>query len=312
VKRGDYEEILIVSTGFRSINIFRSQIFSPLPRERNDAMSEWKSGTVHANGITLHYTRTGGDKPPVVAAHGITDNGLCWTPLAQALAADYDLILVDARGHGRSDVPEAGYTIMEHAADHAGVIQALGLDRPALLGHSMGAMTSSYLAAQYPDLVRGIILEDPPWRPRGEEQSDDERRAWAESWRAEVVARKGLTPAQVIEQGRQQRPMWSDAEFGPWAEAKLQVSPKVIDMVEFPSPPWSAYVAQINCPALLIIGDVEQGAIVSPQAAEQVAALNPRFEVMHIPGAGHNIRREQFAPYLAAVRGFLQRLYQNG
>jgi N-formylmaleamate deformylase len=274
-------------------------------------MSEWKSDTVQANGITVHYTRTGGDKPPVVAAHGITDSGLCWSPLAQALAADYDLILVDARGHGRSDVPEAGYTVVEHAADHAGLIQALGLERPAMIGHSMGAMTSSYLAAQYPNLVRGIILEDPPWRARGEVQSTADRLARAQEWRNDILARKGLTPAQVIEQGRQARSTWSEAEFGPWAEAKLQVSPKVVDLVEFPSPHWTEYLANIPCPALLIIGDEAQGAIVSPQTAEQVAALNPKVEVTHLPGAGHNIRREQFEPYVATVRRFLQRLYQN-
>ena len=41
-------------------------------------MSSWTSNTVDANGITLHYWRTGGDKPALVLCHGITDNGLCW------------------------------------------------------------------------------------------------------------------------------------------------------------------------------------------------------------------------------------------
>jgi N-formylmaleamate deformylase len=65
-------------------------------------MAHWQSGDVTANGIRLHYTRTGGDKPPLVLAHGVTDDGLCWTPVAAALAPDYDVIMVDARGHGRS------------------------------------------------------------------------------------------------------------------------------------------------------------------------------------------------------------------
>ena len=57
------------------------------------------------NGLKLHYTRTGGAKPPVVLAHGFSDDGLCWTPVAEALAADYDVVMVDARGHGRSAAP---------------------------------------------------------------------------------------------------------------------------------------------------------------------------------------------------------------
>lgn len=55
-------------------------------------MSDWQSRTVEVNGLTLHYTRTGGDKPTVVLAHGFSDDGLCWTPVAKQLEADYDLV----------------------------------------------------------------------------------------------------------------------------------------------------------------------------------------------------------------------------
>src|SRR4051794_8028698 len=108
-------------------------------------MPLWSTGDVTANGIRLHYTRTGAGtapgKPAVVLTHGFSDNGLCWTPVAEVLADDYDVIMIDARGHGQSDAPAEGYGSAEHAADVAGVIAALGLRRPALLGHSMGAAT---------------------------------------------------------------------------------------------------------------------------------------------------------------------------
>ncbi|MCP4687120.1 MAG: alpha/beta hydrolase, partial [Desulfobacterales bacterium] len=108
-------------------------------------MSEWFSGEVVANGIKIHYTRTGGDKPPVVLSHGFTDNGLCWTRAAWVLEKDYDVVMYDARGHGLSDAPEAGYSAEDHAADLAGLIQALELKdpRPVLMGHSMGASTAA-------------------------------------------------------------------------------------------------------------------------------------------------------------------------
>src|ERR671938_601164 len=99
-------------------------------------MSSWQSDNIEVNGLRLHYTRTGGEKPPVVLAHGFSDDGLCWTPVAEALAPEYDVIMVDARGHGRSEAPEQGYGPIEQAADLAGVIAALGLQRPAVLGHS--------------------------------------------------------------------------------------------------------------------------------------------------------------------------------
>ena len=56
-------------------------------------MDHWQSGSIDVGGIRLHYTRTGGGapgaKPPMVLAHGFSDDGLCWTPVARALAADY-------------------------------------------------------------------------------------------------------------------------------------------------------------------------------------------------------------------------------
>jgi len=107
-------------------------------------MTDWYADKIATNGIQLYYTRTGGDKPPVVLAHGFSDDGLCWTPVAEKLAADYDVIMVDARGHGRSDTPEQGYTPIDMAADLAGVITGLGLNKPTVLGHSMGGSTTMY------------------------------------------------------------------------------------------------------------------------------------------------------------------------
>src|SRR3954453_6207902 len=123
-------------------------------------MSSWNTGKIVVNGVRFHYTRTGGKKPAVVLAHGFSDAGLCWTPVAQALAADYDLVMVDARGHGFSDAPETGYTLTEMASDLQGVITGLGLVRPAIVGHSMGGGTTLALAGLYPDVPGAIILED--------------------------------------------------------------------------------------------------------------------------------------------------------
>lgn len=127
-------------------------------------MINWTANKIATNGVTLHYTRTGsnmgGDKPPVILAHGFSDDGLCWTPVAEVLEADYDVIMVDARGHGRSDAPEQGYGPIEMAADLAGVITGLGLHKPAVLGHSMGGSTTMALAGLYPDIPGAILIED--------------------------------------------------------------------------------------------------------------------------------------------------------
>ncbi len=268
-------------------------------------MSDWLSGDVIANGIKIHYLRTGGAKPPLVLAHGLTDNSLCWTPLVQRLEQAYDCIMVDARGHGQSDAPDAGYTGADHAADYVGVIAALHLSKPAMIGHSMGAATSAYLAAHYPDLVSAIVLEDPPWRSQAEKATPEQATAFAEAWRARVMAQHGLTRAELIEEGRKDRPAWSAAEFEGWATAKQQVSPNALNYASELSKPWWEFVAKINCPALLVTADVALGAVVSPATARSAVALNPNIRMAHIAGAGHNIRREQFEPYVRTVREFL-------
>ena len=117
-------------------------------------------GDFATNGITIHYYRTEKTAqmrswPSLVLLHGITDSGLCWPRVVKALAPEYELILPDARGHGLSDKPATGYAPQDHAADVAGLIRGLGLERPILIGHSMGAGVSATVAALYPDQVRG-------------------------------------------------------------------------------------------------------------------------------------------------------------
>lgn len=270
-------------------------------------MPEWFSGDVVANGIKIHYTRTGGDKPPVVLSHGFTDNGLCWTRIAQVLEKDYDVIMYDARGHGFSDAPEAGYSAEDHAADLAGLIRALDLERPRpmLIGHSMGAITAAATAANYPELVRCAVLEDPPWRADILALSAEERMAAAAEWRAGVVELKSKTREEIMAFCRTQNPTWAEVECGPWADSKLQLHLIVFEASHAPRTPWQDIARQITCPVLLITGDPEMGAIVPPEIAQEAAGLWRSGEIAHISGAGHNIRREQFDRYVEAVTAFL-------
>ncbi len=198
-------------------------------------MGIWQDGFVETNGIRLHYTRTGGVGRPIVFAHGITDNGRCYTRLAKALEAYYDCVMVDARGHGKSDRPETGYSPRDHAADLAGLIAALGLEKPVIMGHSMGGGNATVLAAEYPELVSAAILEDPAWEwPGTMAENEVARRERYDTWRKNVELRQGETPASIIAQGRLEHTDWSAEEFDDWAEAKLQVAPQALEFVLYP------------------------------------------------------------------------------
>jgi N-formylmaleamate deformylase len=124
-------------------------------------LTDWSTGNCATNGINIHYTRTGGSKPPLILLHGLTANGACWAALAHAIEVDYDVIMPDARGHGKSSVPEYGYRYEDHANDVVGLIEALRLSTPILIGHSMGGLVAAVVASRNPELLRCLILADP-------------------------------------------------------------------------------------------------------------------------------------------------------
>jgi pimeloyl-ACP methyl ester carboxylesterase len=257
-------------------------------------------GRVQTNGIETSYRRTGGVRPPVLLLHGLTDNGACWTRLARELEADYDLVMPDARGHGRSSVPDAGYSPEDRAADAVALIDTLGLERPVVLGHSMGGLTAALVAADAPGRVRGAILEDPAFiSPEG----------WASpmlpEWRAQHAVALGWSVEEMIASGRAEHPGWPDDIWATWARAKLETSLKAFDWFNFPPTDFRAVIARLGAPTLLITGEPTLGAVVPAAVAEELAALNPLLRVAHVPGAGHSIRYEQPERYTALVKAFL-------
>ena len=86
-------------------------------------MTEWLEGEVYANGITIHYYRSdGSNKPSILLLHGFTDNGRCWSRVAHELGASYDVVMTDARGHGRSGGSATGFSTTILADDAAALI----------------------------------------------------------------------------------------------------------------------------------------------------------------------------------------------
>lgn len=270
-------------------------------------MELWQSGYVAVDGLRLHYTRTGAGalraKPAVVLAHGFSDDGLCWTPLAKVLERDYDVVMIDARGHGQSDGTEASYGVQELAHDLHGVIAALQLQRPAILGHSMGGRTTLALAGLYPDVPGSILIEDGDALGIAAVDPDvyDEQRARS---RSELAALQRKTRQELIDDLRAEHPEWPETELEPWADAKLRLRPEQLNLHNR-GMDWLAVLRQITCPALLITADPERGGMITPERVAALQALIPQLHIAHITGAGHSIRREQPDRYLHAVRTFL-------
>ena len=168
----------------------------------------------------------------------------------------------------------------------------------------MGANTTLALIANHPGLARAAFLEDPVFRMGSGAQEEIVRRR--ARMREEMRARATIGHEDIMAQGRARNPLWDHVEFDHWATAKMQVRdeffkgvPEIFD--------WQGLLGKVECPALLVIGDPSLGGIVNPEAAGEAEHLCPTLEIAHIPGAGHNIRRDQFSPFLSEVGAFLAR-----
>lgn len=257
--------------------------------------------------IRAHHIPNPG-KPALVLLHGLTDDGLCWLRVAQALRHDFDLVMIDARGHGQSDTPASGYTARHHASDAAAVIRAMGLGPCIVMGHSMGGAEAGELAAEYPELVRAVILEDPAWRITPVWETQAQKDAVAEEWRAGILKNRAMGFEALLNAIRDEHPDWADEETIPWARAHLLTRPEVVNYITEPTPDWREAAAKISCPALLVVADVARGAIVGEAEMEAARARMARLRVARVPSAGHNIRRENWDGFIDAIKEFLKEL----
>lgn len=266
--------------------------------------THWKQNDISINGLKLHYYRTGdGGKPPLVLAHGFSDDGLCWLQTALDLEGDYDIIMPDARGHGLSARVQPGEDL-DMGADLASIIQALDLQRPVVAGHSMGAMVAFHLGVNYPDIPRALILEDPPWFPPEMSLAASPHGQHPMAPWVETIATTTLD--ELIAQTRSEHPTWPDWVINTWCPAKKRLDPNILSVLRIQGTDWQTGLPKLTCPTLVLTADPQKGGLVTPVVAERVPELNTRCQVVHIPGTGHHIRFEDYDTYMKSVYSFLE------
>jgi pimeloyl-ACP methyl ester carboxylesterase len=107
----------------------------------------------------------GGEGPPLLLVHGWPETWYAWRLLMPTLARDFEVIAVDQRGIGLSDKPQDGYDTGTLAGDLVALMDALGHQRFAVLGHDTGFAISYALAADHPDRVERVALAEIPGPP---------------------------------------------------------------------------------------------------------------------------------------------------
>ncbi len=109
------------------------------------------------DGCALHVEREG-DGTPLLLISGLGGTADFWAPLRPLLRDDFQLVLFDHRGTGRSDRPSHGYSIQRIAADAIAIMDALRIDRAHMVGHSTGGAVTQTLALDAADRVDRIVI----------------------------------------------------------------------------------------------------------------------------------------------------------
>ena len=268
---------------------------------------------IDLDGLGLHV-EVSGSGPPLVLLHGFTGSADSWRDLAAVLAAEYTTIAPDLVGHARSDAPAAvdRYRMPRAVDDLVALLRALGHERAAWLGYSLGGRTSLQLAVRHPEAVAALILEGAS--PGIADDAERAARVRADGALAERIERDGV---EAFVDHWEQVPLFASQRALP-AAARAAVratrlghtatglANSLRGMGAGAADPLHDRLAELRAPALLLAGSLDtRYAAVARELARTLANAT-----MHgIDGAGHAAHLERPDAFRAALLDFLRPAY---
>ncbi|MFZ1976868.1 MAG: alpha/beta hydrolase [Bacteroidota bacterium] len=273
----------------------------------------WSDGYVYANGIRIHYYHAvpAPAKPVIVMVHGVTDIGLSWTTLTWKLQDSYDIYMLDARGHGLSDpftCSDDGETLVK---DVVGFVKAMNINKPILMGHSMGAATVMRVGAEYPDLAQAIIMLDPfliPFNPDTSQNNKSQKKFSIFVEPDTQVARNNQNYNDLVAKGHLENPKWGMVDCQYWALSKKQYhGPYTKEQAQAMMGIMSTgeALSKITVPSLILKADAPPEA---RKANEEAVKNLPKVKLIHMDGAAHNLHHDQLEHTVKEINGFLSKL----
>lgn len=233
----------------------------------------------------------------VILWHGVGDDGACWAPFIASLGPLPGVVLrtPDAPAHGGrragpGQQPSWHDRLAEGIATTEALVQSVG--GPVIVGgHSMGSTTALGVAAERPELVTALFLEDPPFAGTGSVVPGDEPMASSQQLYDWLVGLQSASLAEVSAGARYDHPDWPDDEYEPWARAK-----QAVDVTPFAEPVpwigggWRSLAPRVSCPVVVVAGQEDMGSLLTAEAEAVIATL-PGWVVHRVP-AGHDVRRD--------------------
>lgn len=255
--------------------------------------------------VRLYYAVGGNGRfPPLVLLHGTTNRWQDFAPVLPALTAVFHTYALDLRGHGRSGRVAGGYRVVDFAADVAAFVREV-VGRPAVLwGHSLGGLVGIAVAAQQPEWVQGLVIEDSPLFLRRANVEQGSPRAYA-FFRA-VHAVMGLPPEEMAARLAAVLPLERAGGIPALVERLPFVDPDVVRM-SFDSSLMDGFavddcLGQIGCPTLLVQADAQAGGALLHEDVAAVLGLLRNGRLHQFPNTGHAIHAERPLELAGVVR----------
>ncbi|MCI3241504.1 alpha/beta hydrolase [Streptomyces sp. 7R016] len=266
----------------------------------------WCERVVVRDGVRLvcrDWGRSG--EQPIVFLHGLAGHAGEWDVLARMLSCRYRVVAVDQRGHGASERLPRDVSRAAYVADVIAVVDQLALQRPVLVGQSLGGHTAMLAAAAHPGLVRALALvEAGPGGPDPNPHGPVDIGRWLDSWpthfpsREAAVAFLGGGPVgEGWAAGLEER----DGRLGPRFNRDVMVR----SLAENAQRSFLREWTQVDCPTLVVLA---QSSFIPAQEVDEMLRLRPSTTSMSIPATGHDLHLEQPAVLHAALLDFLEGL----
>ncbi|HEX2062147.1 MAG TPA: alpha/beta hydrolase [Thermoanaerobaculia bacterium] len=251
------------------------------------------------SGVTVRYVEAGPrDAPPLLLLHGLGDTSRSWSPILPELAKTHRVYAFDQRGHGATSAPRCCYALSNLAWDAIAFMDAMKIERAAVVGHSMGSFVAQHLAAHHPERVQKLVLIGSSDTTVGSETV-----AWL--WEQARTFDRGIS-TEFVEQW-QSNPLPVDAEFIALVKKEtFAVRPHVWRgvartlMTEDQRP----FVRAIRQPTLILWGEHDQAFPAANQQRLQDALPHATFQ--RYDKAGHNPHWEISARVAEDILRFLK------
>ena len=274
-----------------------------------------------SQGLRLHYTDWGNaSAPPLLLVHGGLDHSRSWDQVARALQTHFHVIAPDLRGHGDSEwAIGSSYSLADHVYDLTCLVKAEGLEKVAVVGHSMGGMVSLTYAGAFPEKVSRLAVLDgvtnfPARRVKPIElriadwvgdldktaQRKTQRYGSVSDGADRMLGRNArLTREQAMHLATHALKPDADGgyswKFDPYLRARAPYRLSLEDNIAL----WS----RIACPTLLVAGG--ESFLPDPETAGVLGHFQ-QAELVKIEGAGHWVQHDKPVEVIDALKAFLE------